>query len=135
MVLRRLRAARRQRVELERHPDDLPKAGLFAEPIRVTRLDVLDPEPRADGQVRVTFLVEVKDAEDKRCSDLAVDARVSGPERVTTVQPTTDLFGRVRIRMTGPAGTYEVEILEVAAKGLVWDADAGPRSARTVVAD
>ena len=133
MVLRRLRAARRQRVELEPQPDDLPKTGLFAEPIRITRLDVLDPEPRGDGQTRVTFLVEVKDAEDKRCSELAVDARVTGPERTSMVQPTTDLFGRVRIRMTGPPGAYELEVLEVAAKGLVWDAEAGPRTTSTVV--
>ncbi len=133
MVLRRLRAARRQRVELEPQPDDLPKTGLFAEPIRITRLDVLDPEPQVDGRTRVTFLVEVKDAEDKRCSELAVDARVTGPERTSTVQPTTDLFGRVRIRMTGPPGAYELEVLEVAAKGLAWDAEAGPRTTGTVV--
>jgi len=133
VVLRRLRAARRQRVELEPQPDDLPKTGLFAEPIRITRLDVLDPEPQVDGRTRVTFLVEVKDAEDKRCSELAVDARVTGPERTSTVQPTTDLFGRVRIRMTGPPGAYELEVLEVAAKGLAWDAEAGPRTTGTVV--
>ncbi len=133
MILRRFRAARRQRVELEPQPDDLPKTGLFAEPIRITRLDVLDPEPQGDGRTRVTFLVEVKDAEDKRCSELAVDARLTGPERTSTVQPTTDLFGRVRIRMTGPPGAYELDVLEVAAKGLVWDAEAGPRTMSTVV--
>jgi hypothetical protein len=96
------RRRRRRQVVLERHPDDLPKRGLFTEPIRITRLEALEPETQEDGTTRVTFLVEVKDAEDKRCSDLAVDARVSGPERTATVQGATDMFGRVRVRMTGP---------------------------------
>jgi hypothetical protein len=123
------RRRRRRQVVLERHPDDLPKRGLFTEPIRITRLEALEPETQEDGTTRVTFLVEVKDAEDKRCSDLAVDARVSGPDRTATVQGSTDMFGRVRVRMTGPPGHYEIEVLEVAAKGLDWDATAGPTSA------
>ncbi|MFO7777822.1 MAG: hypothetical protein R6V28_05665 [Nitriliruptoraceae bacterium] len=126
----RTRRRRRPRqVALERHPDDLPKRGLFTEPIRITRLEALEPEAQVDGTTRVTFLIEVKDADDKRCSDLAVDARVSGPERTATVQAVTDLFGRVRVRMTGPTGHYEIEVLAVAAKGLDWDAEAGPTTA------
>lgn len=120
---------RRRQVTLERQPDDLPKRGLFAEPIRITRLEALAPETLEDGRTRVTFLLEVKDADDRRCSDLAVDARVSGPERTATVQGTTDLFGRLRFRMTGPPGHYGIEVLAVAAKGLDWDADAGPTAA------
>lgn len=120
---------RRRQVTLERQPDDLPKRGLFAEPIRITRLEALAPETLEDGRTRVTFLLEVKDADDRRCSDLAVDARVSGPERTATVQGTTDLFGRLRFRMTGPPGPYGIEVLAVAAKGLDWDADAGPTAA------
>jgi len=120
---------RRRQVTLERQPDDLPKRGLFAEPIRITRLETLAPETLEDGRTRVTFLVEVKDADDRRCSDLAVDARVSGPERTATVQGTTDLFGRLRVRMTGPPGHYVIEVLSVAAKGLDWDASAGPTTA------
>jgi hypothetical protein len=123
------RRRRRRQVVLERHPDDLPKRGLFTEPIRITRLEALEPETQEDGTTRVTFLVEVKDAEDKRCSDLAVDARVSGPERTATVQGATDMFGRVRVRMTGPPGHYAIEVLAVAAKGLDWDATAGPTTA------
>lgn len=127
MVLRR--RVRRPPLTLEPHPDDLPKRGLFAEPVRLTRLDGLDIEVVDDGQLRATFLAEVKDADGKRCSDLAVQARVSGPERASTVQATTDLFGRVRFRMTGPTGSYRIEILDVAAGGLDWDRDGGPRTA------
>lgn len=123
------RRRRRRQVALERHPDDLPKRGLFTEPIRITRLEALEPEDQQDGATRVTFLIEVKDADDKRCSDLAVDARVSGPQRSATVQGSTDLFGRVRVRMTGPPGHYGIEVLAVAAKGLDWDASAGPTTA------
>lgn len=123
------RRRKRRQLTLERQPDDLPKRGLFTEPIRITRLEALAPEVLEDGTTRVTFLVEVKDAQDQRCSDLAVDARVAGPERTATVQGTTDMFGRVRIRMTGPPGRYGIEVLAVAAKGLEWDAAAGPTTA------
>ena len=132
-MIRGARRRRRPRVTLERQPDGLPKTGLFAEPVRVTRLDALDPELVEDGRHRVTFQVEVKDAEGRRCSDLAVDARITGPERAATVQGTTDMFGRVRIRMTGPPGEYTLEVLEVAAKGLVFDRDAGPTTATVTV--
>ncbi len=117
----------------EQQPDGLPKTGLFTEPIRVTMLEALEPELVEDGARRVTFRVEVKDAEGRRCSDLAVDARITGPERSAKVQVVTDLFGRARIRMTGPAGTYELELLEVAAKALEWAADQGPRLVRVTV--
>lgn len=131
MVLRRLRRAVRPRptVTLERTPDGIPKSGFFTEPVRVARLDVLDPEELGDGRHRITFRIEIRDAEAKRCSELAVDARVHGPERTRNVQAVTDLFGRVRIRMTGPPGTYAIEITDVAARGLGWDRDAGPLAA------
>lgn len=119
MALRR-RRHRSPRVVLERQPDDLPKRGLFTEPVRVTALDTVAVEELDDGRWRVTFLVEVKDAEDKRCSDLAVEARVSGPERTRTVQGATDMFGRLRFRMAGPAGRYAIEVTDVAAYGLDW---------------
>ncbi len=133
MIRRRLRRAVRRRVELERQPDDLPKTGLFIEPLRVTRLDSLEVESLDDGQHRVTFMVEIRDAEDKRCSDIAVDATIGGPERAATLQATTDMFGRVRFRMTGPTGRYTIELLEVAAKALDWARDAGPSAAEQVV--
>lgn len=116
----RRRRGRRPPIVLERQSDDLPKHGLFAEPVRVTALDTVDVEELDDGRWRVTFLVEVKDAEDKRCSDLSVEAHVSGPERARTVQGTTDLFGRLRFRMAGPAGRYAIEVTDVAAHGLDW---------------
>lgn len=126
---------RRHRITLERQPDGVPKAGLFTEPVRVTRLEALETEVVEGGRHRVAFQVEVKDAEGRRCSDLAVDARITGPERAATVQGATDMFGRVKIRMTGPAGDYTLEVLEVAAKGLAFDLEAGPTTATVTVPD
>jgi hypothetical protein len=130
-VFRRRR--RQPEFTLEVHPDDLPKTGLFHEPVRVASIKVLDPEALDDGQHRVTFLVEVRDAEDQRCSNLAVEARVSGPERTRTVSGNTDLMGRLRFRTTGPAGRYGIEVLDVAASGLAFDPDAGQITAATDV--
>ncbi len=129
MVARRLRRKHRAEVAVERHPDDLPKTGLFAEPVRVASIKVLDPEEMGDDLRRVTFLVEVRDAEDKRCSDVSVEARVTGPERSRTAHGTTDLLGRIRFRTTGTAGSYRIELRDVAAGGLDWDRDAGPLDA------
>ncbi len=117
----------------ERHPDDRPKRGLFAEPIRVADLQVLEPERLDDGQHRATFLIEVRDAEDKRCSDLHVEATLTNPERTATVSGATDLFGRIRFRMAGPAGDYHLAIDDVAAGGLDWDRDAGPLETATTL--
>ena len=137
--LRRLTgAARRGRgdrpvLATERQRDDRPKTGLFTEPVRVEQLTVLDPEVLDDGRHRVTFLVEVRDAEGRRCPELAVEARVVGPHRENTVQGATDLFGRIRFRMAGPAGTYAIEVTDVAAFGLAWDASGGPRETSVAV--
>jgi hypothetical protein len=128
------RRPRRADLTLEVHPDDLPKTGLFAEPVRVASIKVLEPETLEDGQRRVTFLVEVRDAEDKRCSNLAVEAEVSGPERVRTVSGNTDLMGRLRFRTTGPAGRYRIHVSDVAAFGLAFDAAAGETSASVEIA-
>ncbi len=132
----RWRRRRRRRGALQRHDDDLPKTGLFTEPVRVTRLEALEPEriDAATPTVRVTFLIEVKDAEDRRCSDLAVDARMTGPDRQGQVQGATDLFGRVKVQMTGPPGAYRIEVLEVAAKALAFDRAVGPLTADVEVA-
>lgn len=129
----RRRRAARPVLEAERHPDDRPKTGLFSEPIRVGSLTVLDPEVLDDGAHRVTFMVEIRDAEGRRCPDLAVEARVTGPERTSTVDGATDMFGRIRFRMAGPAGAYRIEITDVAAFGLAWDAAAGPSELTTTV--
>ena len=133
MALRRSRD--RRRFTMERQPDALPKAGLFTEPIRVTRLEALEVETMDDGRHRATFLAEVKDADDKRCSDVAVEARMRGPERTATVFGTTDLLGRIRFRMAGPLGAYRITITDVGAHGLRWDPDAGPRDAAVTVSD
>lgn len=118
-------------VVLERLPDDVPKRGLFAEPIRLTRLEVLKVEVLKveepdDGKVLVTFLGEVKDAEDKRCPNVAIEAEAEAPDRRRVVHPTTDMLGRFRVKMTGPPGRYGLTITDVGAGGLAWDADAIP---------
>ena len=132
MALRR-RRRRRAELTLERQPDALPKSGLFSEPLRITALDVLDPELLDDGRRRASFRVEVRDTNGQRCPDIAVEARLSGPERERTVQGTTDMLGRIRFRMAGPPGTYRIELTDVGAKGLGWDPQAGPTTAEVEV--
>lgn len=101
--------------------DDVPKRGLFTEPIVVTSLNPLTPEPLDDGSVRVAFRAVVKDAEGRRCPDLAVDAEMTGPERSAAGTGTTDLMGGITFRMSGPAGRYAIRIRDVAAGGLELD--------------
>lgn len=114
---------------LEKVPDSHPKSGLFTEPVRVASIQVPDPEPLDDSTGRVSFLVEVRDADDKRCPQFFVEATVTSPDRSRTVSGTTDLLGRIRFRTTGGAGTYLVEITDVGAGGVTWDPAAGPRTA------
>lgn len=130
-----LRRARRRRVDptgLIGLPDSHPKRGLIAEPVRIGGLQHTSTETLEDGSRRVTFLAEVRAADDARCAAIAVEARITGPERTRTVSGATDLLGRVRFRMTGPPGSYRIEVTDVAAGGLDWDRDAGP--AATAVA-
>ena len=140
MVLRRALARLRPRPDasyvgtLEKVPDSHPKEGLFTAPVRVDDLRTREPERLEDGRTRVTFVVTVRDAEDRRCPDLSVEARVVGPERTGGGQSTTDLMGSVRVRMVGPPGTYRCEIVDVAAGGLAWDRAAGPDCLETTVA-
>ena len=124
-LLRRLRRRRIDPQGLIGLPDSHPKRGLIAEPVRVTRIEHVDTERLEDGTLRVTFLVEVRAADEARCPAVAVEARISGPERERTVSGATDLLGRVRFRMAGPAGAYRIEVLDVAAGGLDWDAETG----------
>ncbi len=113
-------------VTRELQPDGVPKRGLFTEPVRVAHLRALDVEAESDGAYLVTFLAEIRDAEDRRCPDFSVEAQVSGPERTSEAQGTTDMLGRIRFRMRGPAGAYRIEVTDVAAGGMNWDAAAGP---------
>lgn len=105
-------------------PDDLPRDDVFVQPLVVSGLDVLDPVHLDDGRMRVAFRVTVRDAEGKRCPDLAVTGRISGPRREAQGMGHTDLMGRVTFRMTGPAGGYAFEMLDVAAGALDWDREA-----------
>lgn len=118
---------------LEKIPDDLPRDGLFAQPIQVVRLLAREPEEQEDGSVIVEFRATVKDAEGKRCPDLAVEATVVGPHRTGTGSATTDLMGTVRFRMAGPAGTYRITIDDVAAGALELDGEGSELTAELTV--
>ncbi len=96
-------------------PDDVPRRHLYVEPIRVSELVALPAEHLPGGEIRLTFQVTVKDAAGARCSDLAVEARVSGPARAATGTAHTDAFGQAWFRMRGVPGTYRCDILDVAA--------------------
>jgi hypothetical protein len=117
---RRLRRRRIDADSLVGLPDSHPKRGLIAEPVRIELLQHASTEPVEGDQQRVTFLVEVRSADDARCPAVAVEARIAGPERERTVSGATDLLGRIRFRMSGPHGTYRIEITDVAAGGLDW---------------
>lgn len=123
-LLRRLRRRRIGADGLIGLPDSHPKRGLLAEPVRVLRIEHAETEALDDRQRRVTFLVEVRASDDARCPAVAVEARISGPERERTVSGATDLLGRIRFRMAGPVGNYRLEVLDVAAGGLDWDIEA-----------
>lgn len=110
-------------------PDDLPKDALFAQPLVVTRLtaSVLDGDDEPANTVE--FRATIKDADGKRCPDLAVHATIVGPDRTGEGMAHTDLMGVVKFRMTGSPGTYEAEITDVAAGALVLDRDASTLTA------
>lgn len=119
------RRRRRPPLQLEALADAIPRRGLFAEPLRVDAL-VHDGTGREGDGLVVTFAIALRDAEGRRVPDIAVEAVVHTPERHATAVGTTDLMGRLRIRTRGPAGRYRLEITDVAAGGLAWDASAGP---------
>lgn len=96
-------------------PDDLPRRQLFREPIRVSDLRALDVQPSGDGRARVRFQVTVRDAAGTRCPDLAVEARIRGPERTGQGMVNTDQFGQAWFETVGPPGVYACEVLDVAA--------------------
>jgi hypothetical protein len=106
---------------LRKVPDDLPRDDLFEQPLAVS-IVARDPEPAVNG-ARVAFRVVVRDANGRRCPDLNVEATVTGPHRSATGDTTTDLMGAATFRMTGPAGAYRIELVEVAGGALAWEAD------------
>ena len=120
-LLRRLRRRSVDPGTLVSLPDSHPKRGLIAEPVRVLRIEHSGTERMDPEGLRVTFLVELRAADDARCPAVAVEASVTGPERTRTVSGATDLLGRIRFRMTGPEGDYGIRITDVAAGGLDWD--------------
>jgi hypothetical protein len=119
--------------DLEKAEDAHPKDGLFTAPVRVADLRVAEPEHLDGGRVRVTFVATIRDAEDRRCPDLSVEARVTGPHRTGGGQSTTNLMGSVKIRMVGPPGHYRCEIVDVAAGGLAWDVASSTATAEITV--
>ena len=96
--------------------DDVPRP--FAEPVSVVDLEALPAEPLDDGRLRITFWANLRDAEGGRCPDVAVDARIEGPERTGEGTAWTDEFGQVRFRTTGPPGTYRCVITGAGAGAL-----------------
>ena len=106
---------------LEKVPDDLPRNSIFAEPVRVAQVTAKDVEAVDEERVRVSFRVLVKDAEGKRCPDLAVEATIEGPERTASGMTTTSIMGAATFRMTGPRGTYRITVDDVAAGALELD--------------
>lgn len=118
--------------ELRPVPDDLPRDTLFAQPLVVTAAVLGDPEQVTGGH-RVTFRVLVRDAEGKRCPDVHVESRVAGPDRTAVGEVTTDMLGGARFRMTGPAGDYRLDVVEVAGAALAWDREASTPTATVTV--
>lgn len=96
-------------------PPRRPAPG-FVPPLDV-ELEVL-PAEEVDGRVRVTFWVNVRDARGDRCPDLAVEARIHGPERTGEGMAWTDRYGQAQFRMQGPRGRYRCEILDVGGRGI-----------------
>lgn len=119
---------------LEKVPDDLPRDGLFTQPL-VISLVAAGPDRLDDGSLRVTFRATVKDADGKRCPDLHVEATVTGPEREATGATTTDLMGQARFRMAGPPGRYAILIEDVAGGALALDGVASTLTAEIEVSD
>ena len=99
--------------------DDHPKDAFFRSPLRVS--DLRTTVEDHDAGVRVSFVATVKDADGKRCPDVAVHARVAGPLREATGMGHTSMMGAVTFRMSGPAGTYTCLVEDVAGGALGLD--------------
>lgn len=99
-------------------------------------LEALPPERLEGGRFRVTFWANVRDAQGARCPDVAVDARIEGPERSGAGMAWTDEYGQVRIRTTGPPGTYRCVVTGAGAGAVAVRRDAdGVIAARTTTVE
>lgn len=145
-----LRSSAPERDTLRVVADDHPKDAFFTRPLVVTSLttsveDVEDvvrarseqtaPEVAPDtpaSQVRVSFVATIKDADGKRCPDMAVYARITGPHRSATGMGHTSLLGQVTFRMSGPPGDYACIVEDVAGGALGLDTDASVLHAEVV---
>lgn len=131
-ILRRLGRDAGDAADLTPVPDDVPRDDLFTEPL-VVSITSRDPESLEDRRHRVEFRVEIRDTEGRRCPDLAVEAEIAGPGRTATGLAHTDMLGRVRFQMDGPAGRYRLRLLHVAGHALDLDEEASDlTAARTV---
>lgn len=100
-------------------PDDHPRDAFFASPLRVTELRTAVEDH--DAGTRVSFVATIKDAQGRRCPDVAVHARVRGPQREATGMGHTSMMGSVTFRMSGTAGTYTCVVEDVAGGALGLD--------------
>lgn len=129
VVARRVLGVQPDAGELLPVPDDMPRDQMFSQPL-VCETSARDTED-VEGGTRVAFRVVVRDALGRRCPDLSVTATIVGPERTGTGQVTTDMFGAAVFRMTGPAGHYGCDVVDVAAGALEWDRDGSTTTAST----
>lgn len=115
-------------------PDMVPKRHLYEEPLHVESIEALPPEPVGDGRLRVTFWINVRDADGQAVREIAVHGRIVGPERTGEGMANTDDYGQARFRTTGPPGRYRCEITDIAA-GAITVHHATPPLVATLEAD
>lgn len=122
-----LHASRAEPAELRPVGDDHPKDAFFSRPLVVTALTTKVDDVTSDSetpQVRVSFVATIKDADGRRCPEMAVYAKLVGPHRTATGMGHTSLLGQVTFRMSGPTGDYSCAIEDVAGGALGLDEDA-----------
>ncbi len=131
MRLRRSSGPKPMHPELTKVDDSHPKDGLFAQPLVISSLKGRAEE--FEGGQRAVFTAVLKDAEGRRCPDIAMEAAITGPERTATGEAVTDMMGTIRFRMAGPPGTYRLAITDVAGGALTHDPDAGAVAAEVTL--